>query len=126
MPLLLQSCLIVVKVLIKVRVHFCGGCCAPGIGGSAGKYGVSTSPPVGVSQVSMDGASGLGGLADGVHLADAARCDVCYEGPPLCSLKVGGEGEDLEGDYVEILSLLPLEKCNLDTVKPVSKAVEKE
>ena len=57
---------------------------------------------------------------DVVRLADAAKCEVyiCFEGPLGTHLKAEVREKIGKGEYVEIFSLLPLEKFNLDRVKP--------
>lgn len=47
-----------------------------------------------------------------------ARCEVyvCYEGPLGAHLKVAVRESIWKGDHMEIFSLLPLEKFNLDKV----------
>lgn len=54
-----------------------------------------------------------------VHLADAARCEVyvCFEGPLGAHLKPEVREKIWKGEYLEIFSLLPLKKFNLDRVK---------
>lgn len=49
---------------------------------------------------------------DGVHLADAAKCKVyvCFKGPLGAQLKLEVRDRISKGEYVEIFSLLPLEK----------------
>lgn len=51
-------------------------------------------------------------------LADTAKGNVyvCSDGPLGAYLKV--REKNWNGVYVEIFSLLPLEKCNLDGIKP--------
>lgn len=65
---------------------------------------------------------------DIVRLADAARCEVyvCYEGPLGAHLKQEVREKLWKGEYVEIFSLLPLEKFNLDRVKPDDSKKEDE
>lgn len=66
--------------------------------------------------------------SDVVRLADAARCEVyvCFEGPLGAHLKQEVRERIQKGEYVEIFSLLPLEKFNLDRVKPDSSKKEDE
>lgn len=65
---------------------------------------------------------------DIIRLADAARCEVyvCYEGPLGAHLKQEVREKLWKGEYVEIFSLLPLEKFNLDRVKPDDSKKEDE
>lgn len=62
----------------------------------------------------------VAGRQDVVRLADAARCQVyiCFEGPLGAHLEEEVWEKIWKGEYVEIFSLLPLEKFNLDSVKP--------
>lgn len=57
---------------------------------------------------------------DKVRLADTAKGEVYigFEGPLGTHLKSEAREKIWRGDYVEICSMLPLEKCNLDWVKP--------
>lgn len=56
---------------------------------------------------------------DWIRLVDAALCEICLlRGPPVCLPKSGMRKKIWKGDYVEIFSLLTLEKFNLDMVKP--------
>lgn len=66
--------------------------------------------------------------SDRIRLADAARCKVynCYEGPLGSHLKGEVREKIWKGDYVEIFLLLPLEKFNLDKVKPDESKEEEE
>lgn len=65
---------------------------------------------------------------DITRLADAAKCEVyvCYEGPLGSHLKQEVREKLWKGEYVEIFSLLPLEKFNLDRVKPDDSKKEDE
>lgn len=65
---------------------------------------------------------------DRVRLADAAKCEVyvCFEGPLGAHLKPEVRDKIWKGEYVEIFSLLPLEKFNLDRVKPDESKKEEE
>lgn len=68
-------------------------------------------------------------MAGTVRLADAAKCEVyvCFEGPLGAQLKPEVREIIWKDEYVEIFSLLLLEKFNLDKVKPeVSKKEEEE
>lgn len=67
-------------------------------------------------------------LSDGVRLADATWCEVyvCYEGPLGSHLKAEIREKVWKGDYVEIFSLLLLEKFNLDKVKLDERKKEEE
>lgn len=66
--------------------------------------------------------------ADKVRLADAAKCEVyvCFEGPLGAHLKQEVRDRIWKGEYVEIFFLLPLEKFNLDRVKPDESKKEDE
>lgn len=61
-----------------------------------------------------------GGKTDVVRIADAAECKVyvCFQGQLGAHLKPEVREKIVKGEYVEIFSLLPLEKFNLDRVKP--------
>lgn len=63
-----------------------------------------------------------------VRIADAAKCEVyvCYEGPLGAHLKQEIRDKIVKGEYVEIFLLLPLEKLNLDRVKPDDSKKEDE
>lgn len=65
---------------------------------------------------------------DVVRIADAAKCEVyvCYEGPLGAHLKQEVREKIVKGEYVEIFSLLPFEKFNLDRVKPDDSKKEDE
>lgn len=65
---------------------------------------------------------------DKVRLADAAKCEVyvCFKGPLGAHLKTEVREKIWKGEYVEIFSLLPLEKFNLDRVKPDESKKEDE
>lgn len=56
---------------------------------------------------------------DGVRLADKVQCEVyvCFEGPLGVHLKPEIREKIWRGEYVEIFSLLPLEKFNIDKGK---------
>lgn len=66
--------------------------------------------------------------SDVVRLADAAKCEVyvCFEGSLGTHLKQEVQEKIQKGEYVEIFSLLPLEKFNLDRVKPDSSKKDDE
>lgn len=66
-------------------------------------------------------------VLDTVRLADAAKCEVyvCFKGPLGVHLTPEVRKKIWRGEYVEIFSLLPLEKFNLDRVKP-DKSKKKE
>lgn len=68
------------------------------------------------------------GRRDIVSLGDAAKCEVyvCFEGPLGAHLKQEVRKKLWKGEYVEIFSLLLLEKCNLDRVKPDDSKKEDE
>lgn len=79
--------------------------------------------PLEVSTVSSSpqGTSkGAEGRQDIIRLVDAAKCEVyvCYEGPLGAHLKQEVQEKLWKGEYVEIFSLLPLEKFSLDRVEP--------
>ncbi|KAM4036384.1 LOW QUALITY PROTEIN: uncharacterized protein ACNLHF_015315 [Anomaloglossus baeobatrachus] len=63
-----------------------------------------------------------------VRLDDRAKSEVyvCFEGPLGAHLKKEVREKIWKGEYVEIFSLLPLEKFNLDKVKPSDSKKEKE
>lgn len=63
-----------------------------------------------------------------VRLADAARCEVyvCFEGPLGALLKKELREKIWKDQFMEIFSLLPLEKFNLDRVKPDKSKKEEE
>lgn len=65
---------------------------------------------------------------DVVRIADAAKCEVyvCFEGSLGTHLKQEVWDKIVKGEYVEIFSLLPLEKFNLDRVKPDNSKKEDE
>lgn len=67
-------------------------------------------------------------VGDEVRLADAAKGEVyvCFEGPLGAHLKSEVREKIWKGDYVEIFSLLPLEKFNLDRVKPDESKKDEE
>lgn len=93
--------------------------------------GLATVIPgvVGSSQVStVAGATPRVLSSDGIRLADAEQCKVyvCYEGPLGSHLKAEVRDKIWKGDYVEIFSLLPLEKFKLDKVKPDQSKKEEE
>lgn len=72
----------------------------------------------------------LGGVSkqEAIRLADSAKCEVyvCFEGPLGAHLKSQVREKIWKGDYVEIFSLLPLEKFNLYWVKPEEHKLEDE
>lgn len=56
---------------------------------------------------------------DLVRLADTAKLRfMCFEGPLGAHLKLEVREKIWKGEYVEIFALLPMEKLNLDGVKP--------
>ncbi|KAM4021783.1 uncharacterized protein ACNLHF_027101 [Anomaloglossus baeobatrachus] len=63
-----------------------------------------------------------------VRLDDRAKSEVyvCFEGPLGAHLKKEVREKIWKGEYVEIFSRLPLEKFNLDKVKPSDSKKEKE
>lgn len=63
-----------------------------------------------------------------MRLADAARCEVyvCLERPLGAHLKPEVREKLWKGEYLEIFSLLPLEKINLDRVKLDGSKKEEE
>lgn len=63
-----------------------------------------------------------------VRIADVAKCKVyvCFEGPLGAHLKQEVRDKIGKGEYIEIFSLLPLEKFNLDRVKPDDSKKEDE
>lgn len=65
---------------------------------------------------------------DSVRLTDAARSEVyvCFEGPLGAHLKTEIKEKIWKGEYVEIFTLLLLEKFNLDRLKPVEGKREDE
>ncbi|PIO30965.1 hypothetical protein AB205_0195640, partial [Aquarana catesbeiana] len=66
--------------------------------------------------------------AESVRLADAAKSEVyvCFEGPLGAHLKAEVKEKIWKGEYVEIFTLLPLEKFNLDRLKPEERKKEDE
>lgn len=102
---------------------------------------VRSSAPIGASSTGTAGGSaeqssspgGLGATAarsecEEVQLVDTAKREVyvCFEWPLGVPLKAEVRETTWKGDYVEIFSLLPLEKCNLDQVKPDENKKEEE
>lgn len=82
------------------------------------------SNPLPASQVGLPA-----GSSDDVRLADVAKGEVyvCFEDPLGAHLKSDFRERIWKGKSVEIFSLFPLEKCNLNRVKPdESKKKEKE
>ncbi|KAM3928078.1 uncharacterized protein RB166_006205 [Leptodactylus fuscus] len=67
-------------------------------------------------------------VRDEVRMADSAKGEVyvCFEGPLGVHLKPEVRERIWKGEYVEIFSLLPLEKFNLDRVKPDECKKEEE
>ncbi|KAM3929242.1 uncharacterized protein RB166_007049 [Leptodactylus fuscus] len=67
-------------------------------------------------------------VKDDVRLADLAKGEVyvCFEGPLGAHLKPEVREKIWKREYVEIFSLLPLEKFNLDRVKPDECKKEEE
>lgn len=65
---------------------------------------------------------------DGVRLAGAAICKVyvCFECPLGAHLKPEVKERIRKGEYIEIFSLLPMEKSKLDKVKPGESKKEEE
>lgn len=61
-------------------------------------------------------------------MADAAKREVyvCFEGPLGAHLKADVKEKIWKGEYVEIFTLLPLEKFNLDRLKPEERKKEDE
>lgn len=59
---------------------------------------------------------------------DSAKSEVyvCFEGPLGAHLKAEVREKIWKGEYVEIFTLLPLEKFNLDRLKPVEGKKEDE
>lgn len=94
-----------------------------GPGGQPGSY-------VGSSADEYGGGDKIGESirTDVVRIADAAKCEVyvCFEGPLGAHLKQEVRDKIMKGEYVEIFSLLPLEKFNLDRVKPDDSKKEDE
>lgn len=95
--------------------------------------GVLASAPGPKVQPSGETTTGFGNgsaapAGDGVQLADAAREEVyvCFEGPLGEHLKTEIRERIWKGKYVEIFSLLPLKKCNLDLVRPDESKKEEE
>lgn len=68
------------------------------------------------------------GKVDAVRIADAAKCEVyvCFEGLLGEHLKQDVRDKICKDECVEIFSLLPLEKFNLDSVKPDDTKKEDE
>lgn len=96
-----------------------------------GQAVVATSSAEASSQSSVKAAEeGKKSTGDtkGVRLADAAKCEVyvCFEGPLGSHLKQEVRDRIWKGEYVEIFSLLPLEKVNLAKVKPDESKKEEE
>lgn len=65
---------------------------------------------------------------DVVRIVNAAKCEVyvCFEGPLGAHLKQDVRDKIHKGEYVEMFSLLPLEKFNLNRVKPKNSKKEDE
>lgn len=65
---------------------------------------------------------------DRVRLADAAKCEmyVCFEGPLGVHLKQEVREKIWKGEYVEIFSLLPLEKFHIERGKADESKKEEE
>ncbi|XP_056409991.1 uncharacterized protein LOC130338807 [Hyla sarda] len=115
---------------------------APGVGSPAavwanGGAGVAEGGSTSVTVGSGDGGQTVPGAAAGkagdkvvdeVRLADSAKGEVyvCFEGPLGAHLKAEVRERIWKGEYVEIFSLLPLEKFNLDRVKPDESKKEEE
>lgn len=110
-----------------------------GSAGDAGAAGGSSVVPVVAPKIpapavastvgsSPQGTSKAEGRQDIVSLGDAAKCEVyvCFEGPLGAHLKQEVREKLWKGEYVEIFSLLLLEKCNLDRVKPDDSKKEDE
>lgn len=74
------------------------------------KEGVSTVVAQGTDKTAV--ASEMVAMQDIIRIADAAKCEVyvCYEGPLGAHLKQEVREKLWKGEYVEIFSLLPLEK----------------
>lgn len=70
----------------------------------------------------------MGAKTDVVCIADATKFEVyvCFEGPLGAHLKPDIREKITKGEYVEIFSLLSLEKFNLDRVKPDDSKKEDE
>lgn len=100
-------------------------------GGTAVPAAVTSPSPVvlgsGVAQGTEKTAEATS-RQDITRLADAARCEVyvCYEGPLGLHLKQEVRDKLWKGEYFDIFSLLPLEKFNLDRVKPDDSKKEDE
>lgn len=89
--------------------------------------GAGASVAAMVSKAAMAGKGSAG--VDGVCFSDAAKCEVfmCFEGPLGDHLNLEMKERIWKGEYIEIFCLLPLEKLNLDKVKPdKSKKEEKK
>ncbi|PIO41044.1 hypothetical protein AB205_0145070 [Aquarana catesbeiana] len=100
-----------------------------GTGGTQGTGGEEVATPdAGVLENTTTGESAVVVRKDVVRIADAAKCEVyvCYEGPLGAHLKQEVREKIVKGEYVEIFSLLPLEKFNLDGVKPDDSKKEDE
>ncbi|KAM3932714.1 uncharacterized protein RB166_005734 [Leptodactylus fuscus] len=105
-----------------------------GVAVSGVTLGGSPVVPVAGSGVAVSGVAAAGeGAAlakpqEDVRLADSAQGEVyvCFEGPLGAHLKQEVREKIWKGEYVEIFSLLPLEKFNLDRVKPDECKKEEE
>ncbi|KAM3921520.1 uncharacterized protein RB166_010915 [Leptodactylus fuscus] len=104
-------------------------------GGGSGLAGAGAGVAQGVIEVVAEANAGVvapeSGLAVGkedVRMADLAKGEVyvCFEGPLGVHLKQEVREKIWKGEYVEIFSLLPLEKFNLDRVKPDECKKEEE
>ncbi|PIO11577.1 hypothetical protein AB205_0155200, partial [Aquarana catesbeiana] len=106
----------------------------PQTGGGTQVTGVLPVTPVGdvsptvVATTSRDQGKTGEKRPDSVRLAGAVRSEVyvCFEGPLGAHLKTEIKEKIWKGEYVEIFTLLPLEKLNLDRLKPVEGKKEDE
>lgn len=108
----------------------CDGCCRCASGHGWLRCGCSNVWGGGCGRGGADG----GGPrekqkeVDNVCVADLTRADVhvCFEGPLGAHLKQEMRERIWRDEYVEIISLLPLEKFNLDKRKPDESKKEEE
>lgn len=90
--------------------------------------GTSAGVPLGEGETEVEKEAGLDKRKEVVRIADAAQGQVyvCYEGPLGVHLKAEVREKIWKDEYVEIFSLLPLEKFNLDRVKPEDTKSKKD
>ncbi|KAM3929154.1 uncharacterized protein RB166_006940 [Leptodactylus fuscus] len=100
-----------------------------GSGLAAGYLGASPGAVVGGAHTGeVVPSAEVAKVRDEVRMADSAKGEVyvCFEGPLGVHLKPEVRERIWKGEYVEIFSLLPLEKFNLDRVKPDECKKEEE